>query len=166
MFGRAHDEVVTRWPGLEPRRVVHEVIRRMIGRQVEDLLDATRAAIARLAPTNIDAVRGAPDPLVCMSDAGREEHLELKRFLREALYRHFRVHRMAVKAGRTVTALFDACMEDTRVLPPGAQVRAQELAESDGDAGKARAIADYIAGMTDRFAISEYQRLYAMAELT
>jgi dGTPase len=166
MFGRAYDEVIARWPGLERRRVVHEVIRRMIGRQVEDLLDATSAAVANLQPQSVDEVRGAPNALVCMSEAGREDHLELKRFLREALYRHYRVHRMTVKAGRTVKALFDAFMDDIRVLPPGAQARARELGADGDDTGKARAVADYIAGMTDRFAISEYQRLYAMAELT
>lgn len=166
MFGRAHDEVMSQWPGLEHRRVVHEVIRRMIGRQVEDLLEATSHAVAQLGPQTIDEVRAASNPLVCMSETGREDHLELKRFLREALYRHYRVHRMAVKAGRTVKALFDAFMDDIRVLPPGAQARARELGADGNDTGKARAVADYIAGMTDRYAISEYQRLYAMAELT
>jgi len=166
MFGHAYEEVVARWPGLEQRRVVHEVIRRMIGRQVEDLLEATGDAIGRLEPQTVDEVRGATGPLVRMSEVGRKDHLELKRFLRETLYRHYRVHRMTVKAGRTVKALFDAFMDDIRVLPPGAQARARELGADGDELGKARAIADYIAGMTDRYAISEYQRLYAMAELT
>ena len=166
MFASAYDEVSEKWPDLESRRVIHEVSRRMIGRQVEDLIAATAQSIDALAPGSAEDVRNAGKPVVCMSDAGRDDHLELKRFLREDLYRHYRVHRMAVKAGRTIKALFEAFMEDMRVLPPRAHGRAVTLSEAEGDIGKARAVADYIAGMTDRYAISEYQRLYAMAELT
>ncbi len=166
LFANAHDQVLLRWPDLEDRRTVHEVIRRMIGRQVEDLMRASNEALDAARPEHPDDVRAAGEILVRMSPEGREAHLELKRFLREALYRHYRVHRMAVKAQRTVAALFAACMEDARVLPPRTQARANALELQHGESGRARAVADYIAGMTDRFAIAEHERLYAMTELT
>jgi dGTPase len=166
LFKDAYDEVRGRWPDLEDRRAVHEVIRRMIGRQVEDLMHASNEAITAAAPGHPDDVRHAGEILVRMSPEGRDAHLQLKRFLREALYQHYRVHRMAVKARRTIAALFAACMEDTRVLPLRTQARANALESQHGESGRARAVADYIAGMTDRFAIAEHQRLYAMTELT
>jgi len=166
LFGSAYQEVRSQWPHLSDGRTVHEVIRRMIGRQVEDLMDASIAAVAAAAPRSADDARAAGEPLICMSEAGRETHLELKRFLRTSLYYHYRVHRVAVKAARTITALFDAFMDDTRVLPPKAQQRVSDSEAAHGMAGRARVVADYVAGMTDRFAIAEYDRLYRMTELT
>jgi len=100
-------------------------------------------------------VREAP-PLIAFSPAIREEQQELKRFLRTRLYRHFQVMRMSSKARRIIRELFQAFLDDARLLPP----QFQEKAELD----KPRAIADYIAGMTDRYAIREYRRLFAIEE--
>jgi dGTPase len=90
----------------------------------------------------------------------REQNLELKRFLRGNLYRHYRVHRMTAKASRTITALFNAFIDDPRLMPDEAREKARQLEEQQGDAGRARAVADYIAGMTDRYAIAEYERTF------
>jgi len=165
-FREPFDEVTARWPGLSERRLTHEVIRRMIGHQVLDLVETSQAAIDALAPRSIDDVRVASAPLIGLSEAGRERHLELKRFLRRNLYRHYRVHRMSVKARRIVAALFEVFLDDPRLLPHGARRRTSELEEVDGAAGRARAIADYVAGMTDRYAIEEHERIFSAPRLT
>ena len=166
LFATAYDQVREQWPALDAGRTIHEVIRRMIGRQVEDLMDASIEAIQAANPESPGDVRNSSQAMVLMSEAGREAHLELKHFLRTSLYYHYRVHRVAVKAARTITALFEAFLDDPRVLPPHTQQRVLDLEVEHGQAGRARVVADYIAGMTDRFAIAEYDRLYRMTELT
>jgi dGTPase len=166
LFAEPYEAVRRASPQLNERKIIHEVIRRMIGTQVEDLIDTTRVVIEELAPKTIDDVRNAPESLVRFSPEMEAKHLELKRFLREALYRHYRVHRMAVKAKRTVQALFDAMMDDEGVMPSDDANHARAEERDKGLDGRARVVADYIAGMTDRYAIAEYQRLYHMVELT
>ena len=90
----------------------------------------------------------------------REKNLQLKRYLRTHLYRHYRVHRMSAKAGRTITALFELFLDDTRLLPEEAQQQVALLEKTSGKDGRARAVTDYIAGMTDRYAITEYERTF------
>lgn len=165
LFRVPHDEVASRWPDISERRTIHEVIRRMIGTQVEDLLTASREAIESAAPGSADDVRALEHPLIGFSAEMAEKHQAMKRFLRERLYKHYRVHRMAVKAGRTIDALFDAFMDDPRVMRPEEQDAAREAEQAHGPKGRARVVADYIAGMTDRFAMAEYRRLYHMVEL-
>lgn len=165
-FKEPFDEVTDLWPKLPGRRIIHEVIRRMINRQVLDLIDTSQAAIDGCAPTGIDEVRTAGSPLIRLSTEASARHLELKRFLRNNLYRHFRVHRMTVKAARIVDALFQVFSEDPRLLPQTARGHLQELERSDGTSGRARAIADYIAGMTDRFAIAEHERIFGASTST
>jgi dGTPase len=96
----------------------------------------------------------------------REQNLELKRFLRKGLYQHYRVHRMTAKAARVVSALFEAFIADLQLLPDEAREHCQRLESTSGMPGRARGVADYIAGMTDRYAISEYERVYNPRELT
>ena len=148
------------------RRSIHEIIRRIINRQVVDLVEASAAAIARCGPADLEAVREAGEPLLRFSDAMAEQHLELKRFLRQHLYRHYRVHRMSLKAQRIIRSLFEAFIHDPRILPPDFQAHVRELEEHDAASGRARAVADYIAGMTDRYAIMEYERVYNPTHLT
>lgn len=165
LFAAPYERVTSRWPNLAPRRTVHEVVRRMIGTQVEDLLDTSRAAIDAANLSSVDDVRAATKPLIGFSEPMQEKHLAMKQFLREKLYRHYRVHRMAVKAGRTIHGLFDAFMGDPGVLRPAEQAEVSRLESEQGLAGRARVVADYIAGMTDRFAIAEHERLYSSVEL-
>ena len=94
------------------------------------------------------------------------QKLELKQFLRVRLYQHYQVHRMSKKAGAIIQALFDAFMDDTRILHPEARERCMELEKAKGDAGLARGVADYIAGMTDRYAIVEYERIFNPRQLS
>jgi len=96
----------------------------------------------------------------------RAEHLELKRYLRERLYKHYRVLRMTMKARRVIRELFEALLADVALMPEEHQQAARRFEADDGPSGRARAVADYIAGMTDRFAILEHQRLFDPAERT
>ena len=121
---------------------------------------------ARTAPQDIDAVRAHSGPLITMSEVVREQHLELKRFLRERVYRHHRVLRMTSKARRVLEALFSAFMADVRLLPEDYCEVATRVEAADGTRGRARTVADYIAGMTDRYAILEHRRLFDPAERT
>ena len=165
-FREAFAQVTELWPNLAERRIIHEVIRRMINRQVLDLIKTSQTAIDQCRPGGIDDVRKAGAPLILLSEEASDRHLELKRFLRTNLYRHYRVHRMTLKAGRIVKALFDVFSDDPRLLPGAAAEHMAELEQADGAAGRARAISDYIAGMTDRFAIAEHERIFSASTLT
>jgi dGTPase len=160
LFREQHDAVRARWPDLSGRRLVHEIVRRMIGRVVEDLVDGSRAVLEAAEPDSAEAVRHAGEPLVRFTPEVGAAHAALKRFLRQRLYRHNRVIRMTTKAQRTVAQLFDAFMEEPRLLPEDHAREAERKEASQGRAGRARAVADYIAGMTDRFAIVEHGRLF------
>jgi dGTPase len=166
MFGRQHEQVRAQYPGLGERRLVHEVVRRMIDYTVNDLVNTSAASLVQAAPTSADDVRSRAAPLLLFSDAVREEHLELKRYLREQLYKHYRVLRMTTKAQRVVRDLFGAMFGEVNLMPTEHQESARRLEATGGEAGRARAVADYIAGMTDRFAILEHRRLFNPAERT
>jgi dGTPase len=152
--------VEARYPGLPEKRVVHETVRRMINSIVVDVIESTAERLRLAMPPNIDAVRHHDGPLVAMSDTVREEHLALKSFLREQLYHHYRVQRMTRKARTVVRELFTTFMEDLLLLPDEHRRVAQQLEVLAGMAGRARAVADYVAGMTDRYAIREHERLF------
>ncbi|MGD8842607.1 MAG: deoxyguanosinetriphosphate triphosphohydrolase [Gammaproteobacteria bacterium] len=166
LFSDQYEEVRHRHPELSQRRVIHEVVRRLINCQVVDLVQTSTALLKQHAPADLDAVRSQPAPLIAFSEVMRERNLELKRFLRSALYRHYRVHRMSAKAARVIRDLFDAFFTDPRLLPFEAQRKVRQLEHDGGDNGRARAVADYIAGMTDRYAIKEHERIYNPGELT
>ena len=153
IFQRHHAQVLDRYPGLASRRAVAETIRRMINTLITDLTQTSLARIRDVAPASADDVRRAP-PLAGFSDVIRREADELKKFLFDNLYRHYRVLRMTTKARRIVRELFAAFLDDPRLLPP--DYRRAAFNE------QARAIADYIAGMTDRYAIREHKRLFDM----
>lgn len=166
LFEEQYKTVLERYPELPARRVVHEVVRRMINRQIVDLTEASRTRILNAAPATIEAVRALHEPLIGFSDAMRAESLELKRFLHKNLYRHYRVTRMTVKAERVLSALFEAFMENPGLLPPEPARNVAHLEQTQDQAGRARAVADYIAGMTDRYAIAEYERVFSPTHLT
>ena len=160
LFDEQYREVTATYPDLAGRRLVHEIIRRMINRQVVDLVEATQARLEAAAPADIDAVRAQSEPLIGFSAEMQERHQALKRFLRTNLYRHYRVHRMSVKAAGVVADLFDHFFADPALLPPEHQARLREREAAEGDRGRARAVADYIAGMTDRYAFSEHRKVH------
>lgn len=149
-------EVRHAYPNLPERRVVHETVRRMINTLVTDLIRQSESNINLHSPASLEEVRSAP-AMIAYSPEINEQQRALKNFLRINLYRHYRVLRMSAKAQRIISDLFGIFMADSRLLPP----QFQSLAEHD----RARAVADYIAGMTDRYAIREHRRIFAVEEL-
>jgi dGTPase len=164
---RSQLEIVTgKYPDLGERRLIHEVVRRMINRVVVDLIRTSQALLEAARPASIEAVRSQSQPLIALSDSTREEHVELMHFLRERLYRHYKVLRMTAKARRVVKELFEAFLADVQLMPPEHREAATRGETAQGTAGRARAVADYIAGMTDRYAILEHRRLFDPVERT
>jgi dGTPase len=147
---------------LEEGRMVHEVIRKLINVMVTDLLAETRRRIVDFAPGSANDVRGNRGPLVGFGEAVQEQDSELKSFLFTRMYRHYKLNRMASKARRVVTDLFDLFMAEPNCLP----TQWQEPKEMADDHRRARMVADYIAGMTDRYAVLEHKRLFDMDEKT
>jgi len=153
------------FPGIGGRRLIHETVRRMIGALVDDLLKESARRIREAGVTTLDDVRNAP-PLLGFSTAMQTENRELKTFLRDKLYRHYKVLRMTNKAQRIIGELFGTFMADIRLLPP----QYQQMATADGrnpliENTQARTVADYIAGMTDRYAMKEHHRLFGIGEI-
>jgi dGTPase len=164
LFRRQYDVVVAAYPNVNGRRMVHEIVRRMISHVVSDLIETTAAQLRDAAPANVEDVRKAPAVLVKFSDAVAAEHLELKQYLRDHVYRHYRVLRMTNKADAVVSSLFTTFFARPELLPTEHQQIATQMEAKSGDAGRARAVADYIAGMTDRYAIVEHERLFDPAK--
>ncbi|ADJ65655.1 deoxyguanosinetriphosphate triphosphohydrolase [Herbaspirillum seropedicae] len=159
-FARHLREVEQAYPGITGRRVIHETVRRMINALIVDLIQTSRSRIAEIAPRDIEDVRNAPQ-LIAFSDPMAAEAAVLKKFLREKLYRHYQVNRMTAKARRIIAEMFEAFVGQPNLLPPDYQVHGivDDALRSDK---QARKVADYIAGMTDRYAIREHRRLFVM----
>lgn len=157
VFAQHYEWVLQRYPQLKDpsqrKRLIGEIIRRMIHTFVVDLTTGTQANLDHYQPQSADEVRLAPR-LAAFSPEMREQADELKRFLRTNLYFHERVLRMTVKARRIVRELFEAFMAEPGLL--SAEHRREDFNE------QARAIADYVAGMTDRYAIKEHNDLFLM----
>jgi len=166
LFQIQHQEVCTRYPGINDRRMIHEIIRRMINVMVVDLIDTSRSNIESADLSCINDVRQHKKPIMAFSDAMQTKKLELKQFLRSRLYQHYRVHRMSSKAVNILTSLFEAFMNNKKILPPEALQHCNILMEHDAEMGFARGVADYIAGMTDRYAIVEYERIFNPRQLS
>lgn len=162
LFSTQYDKVMWKYPDLKGKRRVHETIRRMIGEQVIDLVETSRERIRIVNPQTIDDVRRHSEQLISFSDEMRAHNQELKKFLRENLYFHHKVYRMTRKAHQVIESLFDVFMNDLRLLPPGYLASAREALIEEGLSGQARVIADYVAGMTDRYATKEYSRLFGV----
>jgi dGTPase len=156
IVGPAFAEVDARYPGIAPKRRRHEALRRVFGVMVSDVIDTSRARLDALDPVDADAVRAAGHQVVCFSEGLRADLAEIRAFLFSRMYRAPEV--MAVRAEVTgvVQALFGAYMADPTLLPAQWQAEAG-LAEQ---ASRARRVADYIAGMTDRYALQSHDRLF------
>ncbi len=149
-------QVRGRYPGLDDVRTGHELMRRQITVMVEDAITTAGANLARLAPGSADAVRGAGETIVTFSETLGIAEKELKAFLFRTIYRHESVVRVRIEADRVVRDLFDAYLDDPRKMPEGWR----EGLDRAGDAIKARHVADFLAGMTDPYALKEYARLF------
>ncbi len=155
IFARHYAQVMRTWPDLQSRRAVAETIRRMINTLITDVTQTTAARLLQASPSDANAARHC-GALVAFSPEIRQEADVLKKFLFENLYRHFQVMRMTNKARRIVRELFSAFVQEPRLLPPDYR-HPDEMTQ-------ARKISDYIAGMTDRFAIREHHRLFQMGD--
>lgn len=155
LFANNLAEVKAKYPKLEQKRLIHETVRRMINTLVVDLCTQSAQNIAQHQPQSIADIRRLPQ-LIGFSSEVAAQNLKLKQFLRKNLYQHYKVNRMSAKAVRIVRELFAAFYENTGLMPNEFQV----YAETD----KARAVADYIAGMTDRYAIREHRKLFTVEE--
>jgi len=143
-------------PGLEKARLVHETLRRLIDAMVEDLVNETERRLAELQPAGVDDVRACGRPMVGFSAPIAQGLAALRRFLHAHMYNHYKVRRMTLKAQRVVEELFDGLVREPGCLPPAWRARAA----GPGAPRTVEAIADYIAGMTDRFALDEHDRLF------
>ena len=163
LFSHHRRESLTKYPDLRDRRLLFETIRRMLSAQVYDVIDATQLALHKAAPADVTAVRGHT-PLVCFSDEMAQQSIFLKRFLLQNLYRHPQVVQTTQAAQQVVRALFDAYMTDPAQMPQAHVDRFDGTESPHAPSAKPeRVVADYIAGMTDRFATREHERLKGRA---
>ncbi|MGH7933288.1 MAG: deoxyguanosinetriphosphate triphosphohydrolase [Candidatus Binataceae bacterium] len=142
-------------PGMDERVARYQTVIRMIDVMVTDLVHNIDADLGRGHIDSVDAVRRASRALVSFSAGVGEQVAEMKELMRDRLYRHYRVSRMTEKAGRVLARLFETYMSEPRQIPEHVLARV----ERDGEP-IARVVADYIAGMTDRFAFDEYRKLF------
>lgn len=147
-------------PGLEQGRLVHETIRHLINVMVTDLITETERRLATLRPRSADAIRRADQPVAAFSAPVRRAVEALRTFLFDRMYRFYRVNRVMSKSKRVVRALFDIFMAEPNTLPTDWQEDLRTLGGLTDEAVRARLVADYIAGMTDRYALVEHERLF------
>jgi len=153
IFGDALAAARRAMPGADRRQVHTATLSRMIDELVTALIDATSRNVETAGVRSVDDVRRAEMPMVALPTETAERNLVLKRYLRENLYRHQRIESMKDKARRILFGLFERYGDNPRLLPTDRRARI------DAD-GLERTIADYIAGMTDRYAAEEYRRLF------
>jgi dGTPase len=161
-FARHRREVEAQYPGIAGRRTVNETIRRMINALIVDLIGTSEARIRDVQPKSVDDVRNA-GPLITFSEEMAAQALLLKRFLRKNLYQHYQVNRMTSKARRIIDELFTAFVREPSLLPPDYQAAAGDASQQAKI--QARKVADYVAGMTDRYAMREHRRLFMVDEV-
>jgi len=152
----AFDEVKTRYPGISESRLIHEAIRRLINRMTTDLITQTSANIEASGIKTVEDVRVLGRGLAEFSPGMHEANRVLKAFLMRRMYRHYKVNRMAAKAKRVVKELFEFFLHEPECLPDNWQT----LADGPNTQQTAKVVADFIAGMTDRFALDEYRRIF------
>lgn len=153
IYKKYFDEVMKEYPQITLRRAQKEVVRRIIGYLVDDLVSTSLEKINSVTLKSVEDVRALHTPLVSFSDEGLKEMKTLKAYLMDALYRHYQVLRVMNKSSRVIELLFDEFTHSPNLLPPNFYIRSQHE-------GVQRTVADYIAGMTDRFALREYERIF------
>ena len=160
LVGPVFAKVKAEHPDIEPSIHIHESVRRLIGLMVLDLIAETKRNIALYKPDSPEAVRSLGRPLAAFSEEMRANDRALKRFLFDHMYRHYQVNRMTSKARRVVKDLYSLLVHEPECLPP----EWQKLCGGKDQSETARAVADYIAGMTDHFALDEHRRLFDLQE--
>jgi len=166
LFLHFHDQVRALYPDLGGRRLVYEIVRRMVNLLVTDLITSSLARLEASGVGTIDDVRLYATPLIGFSEETQAVNRQLKLFLREQVYKHYKVQRMTSKARRVLAELFDAFFADPGLMPNEHKAAADKGENLHGKPGRARAVSDYVAGMTDRYAILEHRRLFDPSERT
>jgi len=159
LFEENFKEVVKKWKSLSKRQIRHEVVRRMINQIVCDLIENSKRLIQDYNLKDVNAVRESKQSLIKMSKISEKKHNDLKRILRKELYEHKQVKRMTLQAKKTIQTLFDTYMKNPEFLTNKLHEKIKTNIKSKYEKKNARIVADYIAGMTDRFALSEYKRI-------
>jgi dGTPase len=160
LFNKNFTDVSKEHPQLSERRKIYESIRRIINELVTDLISESTHSLKRISPKTIQDVRAETKPIIQFSESIYLQNLELKSFLNEKLYQHYKVHRMSQKAKKIIFDLYISFYNDIKLMPSEYQEYATNAQALKGDKGKARTVADYIAGMTDRYAIAEHERIF------
>ena len=160
LFCNKYEDVTSRYPKLSMRRKIYECIRSIINELVSNLVSQSIETIKRKQPKSIDDVRNEVKPLIQYSESMYLKNRELKSFLNKNLYQHYKVHRMSQKAKNIILELYNAFYDDPKLMPEEYQQYVNVGLKNKGVEGKARAVADYIAGMTDRYAIAEHERMF------
>ena len=160
LVGDMFSIVTQKYPGIGHARLIHEAVRRVINAMVEDVLDETRRRLAAAAPKSVADIRALGQPVVAFSPHMAATDRTVKAFLYKRMYEHWKLNRSHSKARRVVTDLFGLLFAEPNCLPPPWRERAEQA----GTQARARLVADYIAGMTDRFALDEHKRLFDLYE--
>ncbi len=148
------------WPEASSKIMIKEVIRNMIGAMVKDVLGESRRRLDNLKPQNIDDIRQASQQMIAFSDDMHQKVEELRKFLWDRMYTHYTVMRMRKKVTSIVSDLYNSFMEDPALFPNNWQRRLDEYNGHDDMTARSRIVIDYIAGMTDRYAIKEHERMF------
>jgi dGTPase len=159
LAGAVIERVEAKYPGLERKRLIQETIRRLITHWIDDAFAETQKRIKDLSPMSADDVRRAGDAVVAFSPEMRSHMSELRKFLFANMYRHYEVNRSMTKAKRIVSDLFELFLADPQTLPTEWAM----LCNSPRTRTTARVVCNYIAGMTDRFALQEHKRLFDLS---
>ncbi len=160
LFSDHFSSTSNEFPDINDRRKIYETIRRIINDLVTDLVNTSQTAISKKMPESINDIRAYHEPLIQFSETMRAKNRELKSFLHKNLYQHYRVHRMSKKAKKIIFDLYSAFYNDIPLLPDKYREQAATAQQQNGDSGRARIVSDYIAGMTDRYAIAEHERIF------
>ncbi len=160
LFDEKFANVSAKYPRLSERRKIYECIRSIINELVTDLISQSTAVIRDIKPVTIKDVRTESKPMIQFSESMRLKNRQLKTFLNKNLYQHYKVHRMSQKAKKIILDLYTSFYNDIKLMPDDYQEYASAAQQQKGDHGRARTVADYIAGMTDRYAIAEHERIF------
>ncbi len=160
LFSEHFTMATKQYPMISERRKIYESTRRIINELVTDLINTSQTAIEQKSPTCIEDIRTIDKPLIHFSKAMRNNNLVLKSFLYKNLYQHYRVHRMSKKAKQIIYDLYSAFFSDIHLMPDEYRDHADIFQQQKGDRGRARVVADYISGMTDRYAIAEHESIF------
>ncbi len=160
LMGPIITRVEKEWSEVEERYIIHETIREMIGAMVNDVLAETKKNLAEINPQNVEDVRNAGIQIVAFSPDMYSKVEELRAFLYKRMYRHYTVNRIWIKVEKIIPDLFNTFMKHYQLLPDHWQRRVEEAGGLIDNIAQARIVCDYIAGMTDRYAIREHEKLF------